>query len=229
MMKPITLKYGSINKLGGVAALYGAVVYVITMIFFLAVLDYPNITEPAEKVAMIVENQTHVITLRWLSYVLFGVALVILSVALYEKINLKDSLIMKIATLFALIWATLLIASGLIYNHGVVVVAGMYEGDPSQAVLLWQGIEVVSSSLSFSDGELLGGLWMLLVGVAALQSGGLKKVLAIVTVGIGIAGIISTLPPLNLLGALFGIGQIIWFVWIGLILLRDRGSLQPPE
>ena len=91
MMKPIILKHGTINKLGGMAALYGAVVYVVTMIFFLAVLDYPNITEPAEKVAMIVENQTLVITIRWLSYVLFGVALVILSVALYEKMNLKDS------------------------------------------------------------------------------------------------------------------------------------------
>lgn len=99
------------------------------------------------------------------------------------------------------------------------IVADIYKTDPSQAVLLWQGIEVIASSLSFIDGELLGGLWMLLVGLGSLKSREFNKGFSYWTIGIGILGVISILPPLNLLGALFGIGQIIWFLWIGRIFL----------
>jgi len=218
-MNTITDNKGFLQKLGGFAAIYGAVVYLLAIIIFLVVLDYPNISDPADKLSMIIENQRLVITLRWLSYVLFGLALVVLSFALYEKIDLKDSSMMKIATLFALIWATLLIASGLIFNHGAVIVADIYKTDPSQAVLLWQGIEVIASSLSFIDGELLGGLWMLLVGLGSLKSREFNKGFSYWTIGIGILGVISILPPLNFLGALFGIGQIFWFLWIGKIFL----------
>ncbi len=206
--------------LGGIAGIYGALAYIVTMMVFLVVLEYPSITNPAEKVAMIVNDQATVIAMTWLSYILFGVFLVVLALALYERLHAKDAARMKIATVLALIWATLLIASGLIFSHGAGVVAGMYDTDPDRAVLLWQGIEVVSSALSFIDGELLGGLWMLLVGLSALKSEGLGKALCVWTAGVGIVGIISILPFLNTLSAVFGLGQIVWFVWIGIDLLR---------
>lgn len=76
----------TLQKLGGIAAIYGALAYIITMIVFLAVLDYPNITEPAQKVAMIVNNHSVVITIHWLSYIIFGLFLVVLSLALHEKV-----------------------------------------------------------------------------------------------------------------------------------------------
>ena len=127
---------------------------------------------------------------------------------------------MKIATVFAIIWATLLIASGLIFNHGATTVMGIHNVDPNQAVLMWQGIEVISSALSFIDGELLGGLWMLLVGLSALKSGSFSKYLNLWSIGIGIVGVISIIPFLNTLSALFGLGQIVWFIWIGIHLFN---------
>ena len=43
----------SLQKFGGIAALYLAAAYLIGMTIFLVVLDYPSITDPAQKVALV--------------------------------------------------------------------------------------------------------------------------------------------------------------------------------
>jgi len=35
-------------------------------------------------------------------------------------------------------------------------------------------------------------------------------------------GIISLIPALNALAGIFGLGQIIWFVWLGIVLLQSN-------
>jgi hypothetical protein len=37
-------------------------------------------------------------------------------------------------------------------------------------------------------------------------------------------GIVSLIPALNALTGIFGLGQIIWFVWLGIVLLRSSSS-----
>jgi len=81
---------------------------------------------------------------------------------------------------------------------------------------MWQGIESVASGLSFGNGEILGGLLTLLVSLAALRAGGLPKGLNILGLLIGAGGILSIIPRLTSLIGVFGAGQIIWFVWLGL-------------
>ena len=43
-------------KLGGLAALYMAAAYAVGIMIFLVVLDYPNITDPAQKVALLIHR-----------------------------------------------------------------------------------------------------------------------------------------------------------------------------
>lgn len=40
----------------------------------------------------------------------------------------------------------------------------------------------------------------------------------------GIAGLITIIPPLEAVGAVFGLGLIVWFAWLGTILLRSSGG-----
>ena len=47
----------ALNKFGGFAAFYLAAAYLIGISLFLVVLDYPSITDPAQKVALLVEKQ----------------------------------------------------------------------------------------------------------------------------------------------------------------------------
>jgi hypothetical protein len=214
----------NLQKFGGFAALYLAVAYLIGMVIFLVVLDYPSITDPALKVALLVEMQMITFLTNLLMYVFFGVFLIVLSLALYDRLKSGAPAIMQVATAIGIIWAGSLIASGMIANAGIAPVVALYAKDPAQAALTWQGIESVTSGLSNANGEILGGLWALLVSLAALRSGGLPKGLNILGLVIGAMGIVSLIPALNALTGIFGLGQIIWFVWLGIVLLRSNAS-----
>lgn len=211
-------------KAGGISAIYGALAYIVAVIFFLVVLDYPNVTDITQKVNMIVDNQNIIKSLHWISYILFGTLLVVLSLALREKIHVQNQneSILNVATVFGVVWAALLIASGLISNQGIDATVDLYHVDVAQAEILWSSIEVVSSALSFVDGEWLGGLWMLLIGFGAMKVRKLSKSLNLWCVGIGLVGIISVIPMLHVLSALFGLGQIVWFIWLGIHLLKSH-------
>src|SRR3990172_39037 len=212
----------TLQKFGGFAALYLAVAYLIGMVIFLVVLDYPSITDPAQKVALLVEMQMVTFSTNLLMYVFFGVFLIVLSLALYDRLKSGAPAIMQVATAIGIIWAGSLIASGMVSNAGIAPVVALYAKDPAQAALTWQGIESVAFGLGNGNGEILGGLLTLLVSLAALRTGGLPKGLNILGLLVGAVGIITIIPVLNDLTGVFGLGQIIWFVWLGIILLCNN-------
>jgi len=214
----------TMQKFGGFAALYLAIAYLIGMVIFLVVLDYPSITDPAQKVALLVEMQMVTFSTNLLMYVFFGVFLIVLSLALYDRLKAGAPAIMQVATAIGIIWAGSLIASGMVSNAGIAPVVALYAKDPAQAALTWQGIESVAFGLGNGNGEILGGLLTLLVSLAALRAGGLPKGLNILGLLVGAVGIISILPGLADLAGVFGLSQIIWFVWLGIILLRNNPS-----
>jgi hypothetical protein len=82
----------------------------------------------------------------------------------------------------------------------------------------------VANGVGNGNGEILGGLWTLLVSWAALRAGGLPKSLNFLGLLVGVVGILSLFPGLTDLTGLFGIGQLIWYVWLGIVLLRSNAS-----
>lgn len=210
----------ALNKFGGFAAFYLAAAYLIGISLFLVVLDYPSIIDPAQKVALLVEKQMVIYGTNLLMYVFFGIFLVVLSLTLYERLKSGMTALMQMATVIGIIWAGSLVASGMVSNAGIAPVVALHAKDPAQAALLWQGIEAVSSGLGNGNGEILGGVWMLMVSWAALKTGGLPKGLNFLGLLVGAAGLISILPGLTDLTGLFGISQMVWFVWLGIVLLR---------
>ena len=92
----------------------------------------------------------------------------------------------------------------------------------------WQAIEPVAQGLGGSGGELLGGLWVLLVSVAALRTGRLPRVLNWLGVAIGAAGVLSVVPALNDVAYGFGLLQIVWFAWLGIVMLRTTSRQAEP-
>lgn len=210
-------------KFGGFAALYLAAAYLSGMVLFLVVLDYPSVTDPAQKVALIVEKQTVIFSTNLLMYVFFGLFLIVLSLALYDRLKSYSPAIMQVATIIGIIWAGSLIASGMVSNAGIAPVVALYAKEPAQAVLTWQAIEAVANGLGNANGEILGGFLTLLVSLAALRANGLPKGLNILGLLVGTAGILSIIPGLtdSLIGV-FGLSQIIWFVWLGVVLLRSK-------
>jgi len=211
----------TLQKSGGIAALYMAISHLIGFVIFLVILDYLSITDPAQKVALNVDKQMVIFSTNLLMYVFFGFFLIALSLALYDRLKSGAPAIMQVATAIGIIWAGSLIASGMVANAGLATVVSIYAKDPAQAALTWQGIESVANGLGNANGEILGGLWVLLISLAALRAGGLPKGLNILGLLVGTVGIISITPGLTSLTGAFGLSQIIWFVWLGIVLLRS--------
>lgn len=214
----------TLQKSGGYAALYMAISHLIGIVIFLGVLDYLSITDPAQRVALNFEKQTVIFLTNLLMYVVFGFALIVLSLALYDRMKSGTPALMQVATAIGIIWAGSLIASGMVANAGLATIVALYAKDPAQAMLTFQTIESITNGLGNANGEILGGTLTLLVSLAALRAGGLPKGLNILGMVVGAVGIITIIPVLNALTGLFGLGQIIWFVWLGIVLLRSNPS-----
>lgn len=212
----------TLQKSGGIAALFMAISHLIGIIIFIVVLDYLNITDPVQKLAMNIERQAVIFSTNLLMYVFFGFALIVLSLALYDRLKSGAPVLMQVATAIGIVWAGSLIASGMAANAGLATVVALYAKDPTQAALIFQAIESITNGLGNANGEILGGLWTLLVSLAALRTGGLPRGLNILGVLVGGVGILTIIPALNAMVAVFGLGQIIWFVWLGIVLLRSK-------
>ena len=124
----------TLRKFGGFASMYLAVAYLIGMVLFIVFLDYPSITDSAQKVALLVEKQMVIFTTNLLMYVFFGVFLIVLSLALYDRLKAGAPALMQVATVIGIIWAGSLIASGMVSNAGIAPVVALYAKDPAQAV-----------------------------------------------------------------------------------------------
>jgi MFS family permease len=208
------------RKPGGLAALYLAAAYLLAMPFFLIVVKYPSVVDPAEKVALLASHQGSMHIMYLITYVIFGVVLAVLALALHQRLKPAGPVVMQVATAVGLMWAVVLVASGMVFNAGMAAVAAAYPADPGQAVSMWQAIEPIALGLGGSGGEILGGLWVLLVSFAGLRANALPKALARLGVAVGLVGILSLIPPLKDVAVAFGLLQIGWFVWLGIAMLH---------
>ena len=212
-----------LQKLGGISALIEAALYVTGFALFLTVLDPSGYEGHVQRVAFLADNQVAWYITNLLIYVVFGVVLVVLVLALHARFKNDSPAIMQTATAFGLIWAGLVIASGMIANIGNSTVVALFSENQDQAVSLWLAIITVQEALGGGN-EIVGGLWVLLLSWAALRAGKLPKVLNYLGVLVGLAGILTVVPAFDVLMDVFGLGQIVWFAWLGIVMLREDPS-----
>jgi hypothetical protein len=213
----------NLQKMGGLAALYSGIIYVLGILGYMLVLDYGNVVDPVQKVALLADNQAFMYMLTLCVYVLFGPFLVVLALALYDRLKANSPAIMQIATVIGIIWAAVVLASGMIFNIGMARVVALYGTDPSQAATVWMAIDAVFEGIGGGT-ELLGGIWVLMVSWSSLRAGEFPKALNYLGVVIGVVGILSTVPGLMMLTDVFGLTQIVWFIWLGIVMLRSKSG-----
>ena len=131
-----------------------------------------------------------------------------------------------IGAVFAYIWAGLMFATGMTSNIGITAVADLNETDPAAAEALWSSIATVTDGLGGGN-ELVGGMWILLVSLAAWGTKRLPKGLNVLGIISASAGLITLVPGLSDVGMIFGLGSIAWFAWTGIVLLRDPRATTP--
>ncbi len=210
-----------LNRAGGAAAFVQAVSYIVGFVVLATVLNPAGAESwsAAQKLGFVLDRKLGFQIWMIFIYVVFGIALVILAVALHHRLRGRSSGLMEIATPFGLIWAGLVIASGMVASVGLDSAAVLHVSDVEQAASLWVAIGAVQRGLG-GGVEIVGGAWLLLLSVAALRSSALTRPLNHLGIVVALAGLLTIVPPLGVLGAVFGIGQILWFIGIGFVLLR---------
>jgi hypothetical protein len=217
-------KMNNLQKVGSMAALGAAVTFIMGFVLLFTLLVpagyFAADSDPVQTAAFLVDNQAILYIWYLIIYVIFGIFMVVLSLALRERLQTNAPALAQIATAFGLIWAGLVIASGMVANVGVGVVVDLYAQDPAQAATVWTAVHAVVVGLGGGN-EIVGGLWILLVSWAAWQGEALGRGLNSLGLVVGTAGILTTVfPTVDALGAVFGLGSIVWFIWAGIVMWR---------
>ena len=214
-------------RVGGAAALLaaGTFGYGIAM-FATTFADYvdPD-AAPAESVDFLVDHQGTLLAWYIGIFIVFGAALVPMGLALRQRLVGAAPILANTAAVFAMIWAGLMYATGMISNIGIEAVADLADSDPDRAVTVWSTIDIVTNGLGGGN-ELVGGLWILLVSIAGLLTARLPRWLNVTGIVTAVAGLITVVPDFEAVEMVFGLGSIVWFIGVGVTLLRDRRNAE---
>lgn len=207
-------------RAGGVGALVAAATFVFGIALFVTALsDYTEgDPTPAQSVDFLTGHQTTLFAWHLVIYLVFGVAIIPLARALHARLATSSPLLAGTSAVFAYIWAGLMFATGMISNVGITAVADLADVDPAAAASLWSSIDTVTEGLGGGN-ELVGGMWILLVSLAAWSGGRVPKGLNVVGVASGVSALVTLVPGLSDVGMIFGLGSIVWFAWVGKVLL----------
>jgi hypothetical protein len=216
---------GLLQKVGGGAAIGAAGTFVFGFALFATMLsDYATgDPSPADAVAFLVDHQAALFVWNLVILIGFGVLLVPVVLALGQRLRADEPVLAQVATVFGVIWCGLVIAAGMIANLAVGTVADLHDVDPARAEPVWSALDTVENGLGGGN-ELVGGIWVVLVSVAALRSATLPRWLGRLGILAGTAGAATVVPALEPVGAIFGIGLIVWFTGTGIHLLRSRDA-----
>ncbi|WP_025743530.1 DUF4386 family protein [Aquimarina pacifica] len=218
------MEFKKIQKIGGVCAILEAFIYISAFIVYGSVLSYPNAdVSIQEELNFLADNYIILSIVNLVCYVVFGILLAVLVLALHQRLKNYSSSFSKLAFVFGIIWVGLVIASGMIANIGLKSVIETGIKHPENAMQIWSTISVISEGLGGGN-EIVGGIWVLLLSGIAIKGNLFSKPLVFLGIIVGIAGVL-TVYPLDLFTEIFGISQIIWFLWIGIFMIRKPVAL----
>lgn len=150
--------------------------------------DYTNgDPTPAESVTFLADHQGALRIWYIVTLIVFGLVLVPLAVAIADRLSDRTPTLAKAAAGFGLIWSGLVLAGGMVANVGIGTVAELAETDPAGARSVWSAVDTVLNGLTGGN-EVTGGVWVLIISVAASLSGVLPRSLNALGVLAGVAG-----------------------------------------
>ncbi|MCB1331774.1 MAG: DUF4386 family protein [Maritimibacter sp.] len=216
----------TLEKTGGFAALACAATYLFgfaLLVTLLAPLGFgSNEIDAAAIVAYIDARPGILLTWNTVIYIVNALALAVLVVALHARLAPATPGWAAVARAFGLIWATLVLGAGMLANVTVERVGQLATTDAAAAADLWEVLHAVELGLGGGN-EIAGGVWILTVSLAGLLGRSLGRIPAWIGIVTGASGLVTILPPLgDTAGAVFGLGAIVWFIAMGVVLVRRR-------
>ena len=216
----------TLQKVGGISALVCAGTYLLALGLLSTVLTpMAEGSLPFDQfIAFFLPHQMLVFVWHFSMYLVNGTFLALVALALYQQLKTGAPTLALASVCFGLLWTGLVFASGFITIYGWEVIGRLSSADTAQASMLRLVVDTMTTGIDHSD-RFLGCLWVLLTSWAALHTGQLSRPLNFLGLAIGMAGIVSSFAPaLNELGYAFGVGVIVWWIWLGVVMLRSNPS-----
>ena len=143
------------QKVGGIAALIGASTNLLAIVMFitLASRGYGS-ADPGQAVAFFADNQALMRVLYLIQYLVFGVSLIFLSMALYERLKAGSPVLAQAVTTFGLIWAILVIVIGTlsIKDLSTVGLLPLIFGTMRKNLYVGMSVHILANSVGFFTG-----------------------------------------------------------------------------
>ncbi|WP_238946942.1 hypothetical protein [Seongchinamella unica] len=198
-----------------------ALIYIAAFVYFGAFFDYPSHGTQEEKLRFLDENQLAISIAYGAIYILFGALLAVMVAGLHDLLSPYGPAAL-LTSLFGAVWVGLVMASGMIYVTGLKQVVGLLPDSSEAAFQLWRVISMLGDSLGGGN-EIVGGLWVAGVSLLGLRYRVLPRALNSLGCLVGAFGL-ATILPVEVFTDIFGLSQIVWFLWLGLSLLRMRDA-----
>ena len=219
----------TIQKWGGIAAITEACTYIFAFILFFVVLDASGYDTPARYLEFIIENRDTFFVGYLVSGLLFSFALIILVQSIYQRFKQASPEVIKFTAIVGYLWVSLVLASSLIFLTSLAAVVKYHALDPEQALIIHRTISIIVDALGGGI-EIVGAVWVLAISYVGLKSKIFSAWLHYWGALVGIAGVLTLFSGLSFLSknpffevttALFGLGQILWFLALGVAFLRE--------
>lgn len=210
----------TLQRCGGLASIGMALCYFTVALIFFVFLSQSEQAEPLQKIQYINQHQLLVLAGYAIGYLLFGFLLAVLVIAIPQQLPQPQSALVQVSGLFGKVWVVLMMASGMIALTGLELVSTLVNPDPDLAVTLFHVMGLMTHALGGGI-ELVGGLWILLFSLAGLQQQPHRAKLhglGLLTGSFAILTVFHTQPYLK---EAFGLSQLVWQLWFGVVLLRQ--------
>ncbi len=219
-----------LHQAGGIAALMAAGSYLCGFALFFGVLDPGSADTPARSLDYVLANRDAYFLGYLITGIVFSLALILLVQVVRQRLGPRAPALMDYTALLGYLWAGMVLASSFIFLTYLGSMQSYQSDEGAMALTLHRSIALVVDALGGGI-ELLGALWVLLISYTGLRVNIFSRSLHYWGALVGIAGVLtlfSGLPALSehdvfeLTTAIFGLGQIVWFVGLGWALLRGE-------
>ena len=142
----------SLQKVGGIAALIAAATYLFAMGLAVSVLKPMTDTSLGfqEYMSFLIANKPLVFLWHFAMYFINGACLVVLVLAIHERLKESSPDLARIASAFGFIWTAFVFLSGLITNYGIETLITLYGKSQAQAEALKTALDTVTLGIDSS-------------------------------------------------------------------------------
>lgn len=192
--------------------------YVAMFVFFFVMLDIPAGSPLIEKIGYMAAQKSLISFAYFIGYIVFGCLLLIGVQGINARLQVSKSELAKFAYAFGMLWFVLMMCSGMIAMIGIETMARLFEKSSEHTETLYfiylTMVDALGGGIEFA-----GGMWVLLISIAALRQKQLAmglNVLGLFCGAFGIATLILSIPEFK---DVFGLSQVVWFIWMGFALM----------